>query len=355
METNKENTEEVVERNDQDAGTETVRDTEQPRADSMARKDAIRASIAQHGDPATKEAPRASEQPTRTEVKDAVNDGDIAPPQEFSAEAKEAWRKKDYARVNKEYERLSRARLAEVTRAQNAERAAREEAKTWRELGERAKPYIEGRAAEGVTPEQAMKEALDLVAEIKKADPATVKAEFKKLGIDLDSATGRSAPSTDPALLERLNGVEKILGEQKLRETANLFSQSIGALAVEKTRTGEPVYPGFYNDSAEGIEFAKELGSLTREPLFINLVRRRFPNATHKDLVREAYIQLGGKVAGDPVKVSTDAQQHIERARKAAASTPGRPVTSKTSNGQIGKLSRRDAVRAAIAEHGGEN
>lgn len=347
-------TEEVVHHNDVDAGGPDPA----PKPDSLERREAIRAAVADQRAKREGEAPRVAAQPTQAAVKEAVSDPDLEPPAEFSAEAKEAWRNKDYARVNKEYRRLHERRTAEITRAQNSERAARDEAKTWRDLGDMAKPYIEARGAEGVTPQAAMMEALALIQEFKKADPATVKAELLKIGINLDAATpdGKKHVEQNTALHKDVSDIKQFIEHQQHQQIAAVFGQSINALAALKTRTGDPVYPGFFDGSETGQQFARELGSLTREPVFINLVRRRFPNATHQDFVREAYIQLGGKVAGEAVKVSaSNQQQHKEQARRAAASTPGRPTTSKSANGLVGKLSRREAIRAAIAEHGGEN
>lgn len=324
--------------------------------DGMSNRDALEKAIQERRD--AREEPKekravATPTPTNKEVKDAVA-ADVEPPSEFSAAGKKAWAEKDIAGIQKEFRRIHDSRTAEIVRAQNAERTAKQEAKTWRDLGEMAAPYIEARGAEGVTPQQAMMEALALIQEFKKADPSTVKAELKKIGIDLDAAPGAAAkketPQVDPVLLERLSGVEKFIGEQQQRELTQVFAQSINALASLKTRTGEPVYPGFHDTSESGIEFAKELGSLTREPLFISLVRRRFPEATHMDFVREAYIQLGGKVSGDPVRVSAENPKQIEKSRRAAASTPGRAVVRNDASNLVGKLSNRAALARALEE-----
>lgn len=327
-----------------------------PKLDSLDRKDAIREAIAKHSGE-KKEAPAPTEQPTATEAKTAVDDPDIEPPQEFSAEAKQAWRNKDYKRVNQEYRRLHDARTAEISRAQIAVRDANNEAKTWRQLGEVAKPYIEARGGEGVTPQQAMMEALALIDSFKKADPATVKSELKKLGIDLDAAPGSSTPNplSHPEIKTLQETVSALVNEREARirqDRVNEYSQAFAQLASLKTRTGDPVFPGFYDGSEAGMQFAAKLGSLTREPVFIDMVRHRIPNATKIDLVREAYIQLGGKVSGAPVTVSTSNQQ-TEKSRRAAASTPGRPSSPRTSSSQIGQLDRKAAIRAAIAEYNG--
>jgi hypothetical protein len=330
------------------------------KTDGMTNRDALRQAMQEKREPRTvAEKPVAdAAQPSKQEVRDAVA-ADPEPPQEFSAEGKAAWKAKDVTGIQKEFRRLSDSRTAEITRAQNAERRAREEAqkaqnegKVWRDLGSKAAPYIAARGKEGVTPEQAMMEALSLIDALREADPAAAKAELKRLGIDLDKAPSEknAAAPQDSALVAEVQALKSYVEQQQFREVSQTFSQSLTELRALKTRTGDPVYPGFSDFSDSGQRFAQELGSLTREPVFRNLVLRRFPNATHTDLVREAYIQLGGKVAGDPVRVSQSNQQHEEKSRRAAASTPGKPAARNDSSNLAGKLSNRAALARALAE-----
>ena len=65
----------------------------------------------------------------------------------------------------------------------------------------------------------------------------------------------------------------------------------------------------------------------------------------------EAYKHLGGKVSGDPVEVSKETQsKHIEKSRRAAASTPGGVQRRNDSSNLIGKLSNRAALVRALEE-----
>lgn len=334
---------------------QTVQET--PKFDGLSNRDALEKAVEIVRD--GKEV-----EPTRAEVKEAVQ-ADIEPPSEFSKEGKEAWRRKDVFAIQKEYRRIHDARTAEITRAQRAEREAREiadrernEAKTWRDLGKMAAPYIEARGAEGVSPDKAIMEALALIQEFKKGDPATVKSELKKIGIDLDKAPSQTpTPSRDPKFETLLSTVEELKrdkDEQQFQKTVQTFDTIFQSLTSQKTRTGDPVFPDLLDNSETGIAFARELGSLTQDQRFRAGVLRRFPDADLTVVVREAYKYLGGRVSGEPVKVSTQSnQQHLQRSRRAAAATPGRTAPRIDDSNLSGKLSNRAALKKAFELHRG--
>ena len=332
--------------------TEPVRETtiEAPKEfDGLSNREALKKSLEIHRDGQEPEAVEAT--PTNKAVQQAV-DADIEPPAEFSSAGKAAWRNKDVAAIQREFRRIHDSRTAEITRAQHAERQAREEGKTYRELAKMAAPYIEARGAEGVTPEKAIMEALALVNEFKKNDPATVKAELRKIGIDLDKAPATTTQTSDPkieALLSTVEELKRDKDEARFQQTVQTFDTIFTELTSEKTRTGESVFPDLLDNSEAGINFARELGSLTRDERFQAGVLRRFPNADLKVVVREAYKYLGGKVSGEAVKVSTQAnQQHIQRSRRAAAAVPGRTAPRVNDSNLVGKLSNRAALIKAL-------
>jgi hypothetical protein len=320
--------------------------------DKLSPREALEKAISEKRDTSRLEEPKQEvKQEASPQVKQAVQ-ADLEPPAEFSAAGKEAWRNKDFAGVQKEFKRIHDSRTAEITRAQQAERQAREEGKTYRELAKMAAPYIEARGAEGVTPEKAIMEALALINEFKKADPRTVKAELSKIGINLDEAGQANTDTTQISTLqERLERLEREKEAQDFRSTTQIFAQSINSLANLKTRTGEPVFPDFLDNSESGIQFARELGSLTKDERFQAGVLRRFPDADHVVLVREAYKYLGCRVSGEPVTVSKSTNpQQIEKARRAAASTPGGVVSRSAQSSLVGKLSGRAAIQKALEE-----
>ncbi len=317
--------------------------------DGLSNRDALKRSLEIHRD--GKEPEEKPQAPTKTEVAQAV-EAEIDPPAEFSAAGKNAWKNKDIAGIQKEYRRIHDLRTAEITRAQNAERQAREEGKTYRELAKMAAPYIEARGADGVTPEKAIMEALALINEFKKGDPATVKAELKKIGIDLDKAPSAVASVPDEKFQALQSTVEELKREKeeaKFQQTVSTFETIWRDLTSLKTRTGELVFPDLLDNSEAGMRFASELGSLTQDARFQSGVLRRFPNADLKTLVQEAYKYLGGKVSGEAVTVSTQAnQQHVARSRRAAAATPGRTAPRVNDSNLVGKLSNRAALIKAI-------
>lgn len=328
---------------------ETTVEAPQEKFDGLSNREALKESIAIHRegkDPAEVKAP------TSKEVTQAVN-ADIEPPSEFSSAGKEAWKNKDITGIQKEYRRLHDSRTAEISRAQQAERAAREEGKTYRELAKVAAPYIEARGAEGVTPEKAIMEALALINEFKKGDPASVKSELKRIGIDLDKAPEQSKNiSSDPkidALLSTVEELKRDKEQQVFNRAVQTFDTVFNKLTSEKTRTGESVFPDLLDNSEKGMQFARELGSLTQDPRFQAGVLRRFPEADLLVVTREAYKYLGGKVSGEAVKVSTQSnQKHIEKSRRASAAVPGRTAPRTNDSNLVGKLSNRAALMKAI-------
>lgn len=332
---------------------------EEDLSDKLPNREALQKAIEEHRKPEATQ-PEQKEQPVIKEVKQAV-EADLEPPAEFSAEAKKAWREKDFKGVQKEYDRLNRSRVQEITRLQQEAKREREEARIWKEIGDKVKPYIEAKGKQGVTPDVAIMQAIALVDAIKSENPQKVKEQLKALKIDLDSATNSNVQIPDE-IQEKINHLQKEhealkqeRDAEKFRAIAQTFESIFQDLSSQKTRTGESVFPDLLDSSEAGIQFATQLGSLTRDPVFQQGVLRRFPDADLKVIVREAYKYLGGKVAGEPVKVSVNNNnQHIERSRRAAASTPSRTATRNDQASLTGKLSNRAALARAIAEHLGK-
>jgi hypothetical protein len=297
------------------------------------------------------------ESPTPKETKQIV-DADPEPPSEFTAEGKEAWKNKDIRGIQKEYQRINTSRLQELSRAQTAEKQAREEAKTWKQLGEMAKPYIEARGQEGVTPDKAIMEALALVNEFRKANPATVKQELKRLGIDLDKAPENQV-AIPKEVEEKINHLQNVTDQlhkereaQRLEAVAVNFDTAFKYMASQKDRTGQSIFPDTPDNSEKGIELASNIGSLIRDPKFQQGVSRRIPDADFNTLVVEAYKFLGGRVTGEAVKVSEkNNQQQVEKSRRAAASAPSKTVARNDEKNLVGKLDRRAAIARAINEY----
>ncbi len=334
---------------------EVVTPAPEPKFDKMNNREALERAITEKREtqPSGTERKTEAPQPTKSEVKQAV-EADLEAPAEFSAAGKQAWKDKNITGIQKEFRRIHDSRTAEISRAQTEARLAREEAKSYSDIDNFASEYVKERAKEGVPKGQAMREAFQLIYEFKKGDPSTVKAELKRIGIDLDAAPGaKSQPTEDPRYDHLQKTVDSLIKEredQKIGQIAQTFESVFSGMRSQVTRTGEPVFPDLLDYSEEGIEFARVLGSRTKDPYFIKRVRAQFPDADFSVLVREAYKSAGGRVQGEPVQVSKNNQQHIEKSRRAAASTPGRVVARNDASNLVGKLSRRAALARAIEE-----
>jgi hypothetical protein len=337
----------------------TAQEPAAPETPKLSNREALQQAISEVRE--APEAPRreapASEPTTKAEVKDAMEER-VEPPAEFSAAAKKAWHDGDVKTVQKEFRRIQDERTKEVTRAQRAEREAYEKAKPMRDLAEKVRSYFAARG-DDVPDDVKIIQAVNLVNQMRGTDKSKLKAELKAAGIDIDAAPNAQAPDPsvlleNPEIKSLLTFKEELLKEreeQQFGQVRNLFQDSFEKLSALKNRTGEPVFPDLFNTSDDGKRFAQEIGSLTADPRFREGVVRRFPDADHTVLVREAYKYLGGKVSGDPVTVSPEKQQkHVEKSRRAAASTPGRVVVRNESSNLVGKLSNRAALARALEE-----
>lgn len=313
-------------------------------------------------------------EPSKSKIQASVDNEDPAP-SEFSAAGRNAWQNKDIKGIQAEFRRLHDSRTQQIGKlTTERDRAIQEankekgEAKTWRELGQMASPYIEAQGLKGVTPQQAIMNALGLITAFQKADPATAKAELKALGIDLDKApTGESSPTSIPKeYQEKIDSLQKWktdteskLRDQEFQGVVSNYEKAYKELDSLKTRTGEKVFPDLLGEAfcstEEGKLFHAELGSITKDPIFIKGVFRRFPNADFTTVVREGYLALGRKVAGAPVTVSTNNQTDINKKIRASASSPGKPVPRTDASSLKGKLGTRAAMAKALEIHGWEN
>lgn len=331
-----------------------VEEQEVVKEDLLNPREAMAKAIEEHGD----KKPEAAEvviEPTQKEVKAAV-DADPEPPAEFSAKGKDAWKRKDIRGIQEEYKRVNADARREMTRAQQAEREALAKAKPAEDILNNVRNYLTMRGDDGTVTEAQIVEALKLVNEFKKNKdkPSVLKAELKAIGVDLDAADANPTQNNLPndEITSLRNDLNTLLDEKRLQEYSqkvNVFGNAFNQLGTLKNRTGDFVFPDLQDGSEEGKQLAQRIGSRTQQPEFQQMVARRFPDADFSVLVREAYIWEGGKVSGEPVQVSTEKnQKHIEKSRRAAASTPGRVLSKPSSDSLIGKLSNKAALKKAI-------
>lgn len=287
--------------------------------------------------------------PTAKEVKAAV-DVDLEAPSSFSAKGKEAWKNKDIRGIQEEYKRVDTARNQEITRAQNTIQQTTSKYKPYEDLVGKVQNYFAMRK-DPIPDEQKIIESLQLVQALK-ADPVAAEAELRKLGL-FTNAEGNVASKVDNSEITSLrNDLNALLEDKKLQVHTNrvqMFAQVFEHLGAQKTRTGQHVYADLAPGSEKGEQMATELGSLSQDAGFRNLVLRRFPNADEKIFAEQAYISLGGKIAGEPLKESPkNNQEQINRQRRAAASSPGGMVSRNGTESLKGKLSDRAALSKAI-------
>lgn len=347
---------------------------EQPKEekkDGISNREALQKAIEKHRPEVEFKKSEKTELKDKEPKKEEVSE-DIEPPAGFNKQEIEAWKAKDIKGIQAAFRRVHTASTQEMTRAQSAERQAREEAnrekqeaQTWRELGKMASPYIEAQGLKGVTPQQAMMNALGLITAFQKADPVTAKAELKALGIDLDKSPEQTS-SIPKEYQEKIDALQKWksdtelkLKDQEFQGVVQHYESAYKSLDSLTTRTGEKVFPDLLDEqfcsTEEGKLFHAELGSLTKDPIFVKGVFRRFPKADFTTVCREAYVALGGKVTGAPVTVSTNNQQDLTKKMRAAASSPGKPAARIDASSLKGKLGKRAAMQKALEIHGWEN
>lgn len=340
---------------------EVVTEEKEEKFDKLSNREALEKAVKviEEREP-EKEAPALKKEDPKVAATSVVSD-DVEPPAEFNAAERKAWKDKDIQGIQKAYRRIHDARTQEISRSQAEAKKAREDAaketQTYRTLAEKLAPYIKAQGDTGKTPEEAMTQAVALVYALKGLNPAQVRAELKGIGIDLDKSpeeSGSSSPKLEKEISTLQESVKALAFEreqEKLTRIANTFDAAFDTLRAQKTRSGEPVFPDLHDKGDDGMELARRIGSRTRDPFFQKRVLARFPQADFTVLVREAYIAEYGKVSGDPVQVSPKkTQEHLEKARRAAAVSPGKPAPRADSSSLVGKLSRRQALEKALEE-----
>lgn len=329
---------------------EVVQAPIEPKPDTLSSREALQHALETNREPTQEKVAR--ETPTAREVKAAV-EIDPEPPAEFSAAGKKAWTEKNVTEIQKEFRRINDSRTQEIGRAQTEARTAREEAKKSKEFMDSVSPYIEARlVGEGVPKEKAAVDAIRL-AHALRTDKAAAKIELEKLGFVFAPDGTQPPPKIDDSKITSLQATVNELVQDKRQQVhqqaAQFFGQVFSELSNLKTRTGQPVFPDLLDDSEAGMQLATRIGSRTRQPEFQQMVARRFPGSDYSVLVREAYVWEGGKVAGEPqVESPKNNQQHIQKARRAAASSPGGAVSRNGAESLVGKLGNRAALKKAI-------
>jgi hypothetical protein len=284
----------------------------------------------------------------------ASNEPPLQPPAEFTADEKADFltlsRKQQEAQIRLHKSRLSR--LEEI-------KAASRDYEHVRRLAQQIEPYIKARG---------IKEPADVAIQKAVALWAETKADPKRSAAALLKANGLPVPRDlieseipDPTseklnpLQERLNALESRIVQEDNAKAASALNAIWSSFEQAKNAAGSARFPDVQPDKGEsGLKLATEIGSLVsgKTPLslqFINSVRARNPQASAETLITEAYRFLGGQVDDSEAPRTQSPQQHLYKSNRAAASVPGRGVSS--SSGAVKKFkSYREALEAAKAE-----
>lgn len=281
---------------------------------------ALDKAIAEHADKPQKEqaAPEApKEEKPAAKAPEKPHDEGEPPPAEFNRPEQEAWKRGDVKAIQAAYRRINTTRTQEVTRLQNEHRDLRK-------LAEVVHPYLEAAGQRGKDPYRAIQEAVSAINEIRK-DPRAGISELLRLHKltpdDLkEKSAGQTATEASTALTSRLERVEHEITRREHQEVANAFGTVFDQLGAATNKAGGKLFPDI-NESEAGIALAGRIGSTVWDKNFQQAVRERIPDATFGDFVIEAYRWHGGRV--DQSAGVSSPQEHIQRAKRASASSSG--------------------------------
>jgi hypothetical protein len=352
---------------DEERSTENAPETQEENTETLSLRDALEVALEAQKDDAGDDqgvgAPSARAATEAPEGSDTAGDDrnvpgsdepPLQPPAEFTADEKADFlllsRKQQEAQIRLHKSRLSR--LEEI-------KAASRDYEHVKRFAQQIEPYIKARG---------IKEPADVAIQKAVALWAETKADPKRSAAALLRANGLPVPrdlledeTRDPQdeklspLQERLNALESRIVQEDTAKAATALNAIWSSFEQAKNAAGIARFPDIQPEKGEsGLQLATEIGSLVsgKTPLslqFINSVRARNPQASAETLITEAYRFLGGRVDDSEAPRTQSPQQHLYKSNRAAASVPGRGVSS--SSGTVKKFrSYREALEAAKAE-----
>lgn len=337
-------------------------------AEGLSLRDALEVAIQATSDGEEQKAEPAAAAQEVTE--EAETTPPLDAPAEFSNPEKDAFRSLPRP-IQEATLRLHRSRMS---RLEEIKQASREYDDT-RKLAEAVRPFVKAMGV-NLPAEVALQKALALFNEFETDDPkkaAKIAASYlKRKGAEQqaeallktiqDSNTSNdNLKEVISPLRDELNALKMEREAEKTQAEASQLRSIWNAFSSAKNEAGLPRFPDIQDPESEtSNRLASEIGSLVsgRTELsqdFISRIRTRIPNANFETLLTEAYRYVGGRV--DESRTQTRTQQdpkHIQQARRASASVPGRGGVSPTS-GVVKKYDNyRDAAAAALRELNGE-
>ena len=298
------------------------------------------------------------EEKPKEEVKEAPKEEKVepySPPSEFNKEEQEDF--KQLSRKQQEATlRLHRSRMGKLEEIKKAT----EEYKYVRSIADSITPVLKAMGMKD-SPEVIMQKSAALWKEFEYAeDPKRAAANYLRAkGIEPPSELENSAEPISEydrklsALQEELNAVKaRSVQEDRSKVETNLV-QAWNAFEQTKNASGAIKYPDLVNESGPSI--AAKIGSLVSgvTPLskqFVAEVSSRVPDLTYGKLLEEAYRFYGGRIDNTEAPRTQPAQNHVIKAKRAAASVPGKAGTLGANGSKKTFMSYRDAAKAALEE-----
>lgn len=293
---------------------------------------ALEKALSSGADERTEDNSKKDEVTLEKEEKEEESKPTFEPPAEFNVEEKEAFKLMN-PKAQEATLRVFKSRNAEIGRIHNERKQWQEENQSLKELAGIAKPYLEQGLLQGKDPIKATTEALGVVMALNKDPIRAITAILKLKGLQVEDLTKNTNARQETINNEALSPVvtkvemlERKLAAREIEEQGRVFGHVFQSIQQEQNAAGSVKYPSLTDDEA-GYSLASEIGSLIAKPEFRRAVEKRIPGAGLRELSIEAYKWLGGRVDDAPANSfkSPQDENHINRAKRAAASVPGRP------------------------------
>lgn len=295
----------------------------------------------------------------------------LQPPAEYTKEEKEdflALDRKGQERDLRLYGKNQNLR-AEGQRLINESKNKEKELSWATNLATQVQDHMRSKGGKAATQEDLLN-ALEAVNAIAGANNASSVLEVMKLKVkgfkvspELEAAiAGQNKSEVSPelkALQEEMKGIKDERQREKIAQDAATLNKEYISFEAEKNGAGQPRFPDLAVNTADSARLASQIGSLVNgqtalSQQFIADCQARIPGLTYQQLLREAYLIRGGKIAEAEAPKPEDPKKHLIRSNRAASSVPGRGLNGVAVTGIVKKVSRREALERAAAELEGE-
>lgn len=330
----------------------------------LSTREALEVALVAEKDKQEQESPRQPENPAPAVSETPTqNTPRLEPPAEWEKEDKELFHQSTEAQQRaalKLHEKRNAARF-EIVKERESLAKEREQLKNQKVIEQAAEQFRAKRGGKDLSHQDILN-AIQVVNEI--TDSPTPNATFAKIC----KARGMEVPEWAKEAKElpedpRISSLQKEISDLKsfraqeertraeafLRNEWAIFEQSRNAAGLSK-------YPDLGSTDEQRAAIASNIGSLVNgdsaySQEFIRLAKERIPGLTYTRLLEEAYKFQGGRIDDSPLAPSTPStQQHIQKARRAASSVPGRSAQTSVSSPVKRYKTTREAAEAALAQ-----